>query len=209
MKSKILLMRYKQLNLWSRISVWGSLASIIGLLLFFIWPQNQSDESIRPLTYINLNKSKILIEYFKNKPTISGIRHTGSCKNVGSKPAVKLIMKSYYVGKVNSNINKLIENDSLYQNQNYDMQKGWTIFPNDSAIFDLTIPLSIAADTIRNRKIDVEYLMGILITYEDNSGHKFKTKRIYGEHLERASILKDQKSNWILNPSKLLYSNYE
>jgi hypothetical protein len=37
-----LLARYRQLGLWGRISVWGSFASIIGLWLFFLWPQTPS-----------------------------------------------------------------------------------------------------------------------------------------------------------------------
>lgn len=33
--------RYRQLNLWSRIGLWGSLASIIGFLVFLVRPQTQ------------------------------------------------------------------------------------------------------------------------------------------------------------------------
>jgi hypothetical protein len=42
MKSrKTILERYRQLNLWSRISLWGSLVSIIGFLVFLVTPQTQ------------------------------------------------------------------------------------------------------------------------------------------------------------------------
>lgn len=42
MKSrKTILERYRQLNLWSRIGLWGSLASIIGFLVFLVRPQTQ------------------------------------------------------------------------------------------------------------------------------------------------------------------------
>lgn len=37
-----LLARYRQLGLWGRFSFWGSFASIIGLVLFFFWPQAPS-----------------------------------------------------------------------------------------------------------------------------------------------------------------------
>lgn len=37
-----LLARYRQLGLWGRMSFWGSFASIIGLALFFFWPQAPS-----------------------------------------------------------------------------------------------------------------------------------------------------------------------
>lgn len=42
MKShKTILERYRQLNLWSRIGLWGSLASIVGFLMFLVRPQTQ------------------------------------------------------------------------------------------------------------------------------------------------------------------------
>ena len=38
---KTIFQRYRQLNLWSRIGLWGSLASIIGFLAFLLRPQTQ------------------------------------------------------------------------------------------------------------------------------------------------------------------------
>lgn len=43
--------RYKQLGLWSKLSIWGSLSSIIALLIFFVIPQP------RPLAPIQSNSA--------------------------------------------------------------------------------------------------------------------------------------------------------
>ena len=38
-----LLARYKKLNSWNKLYVWGSIASIVALIAFFVWPAPKSE----------------------------------------------------------------------------------------------------------------------------------------------------------------------
>jgi hypothetical protein len=73
--------RYKKLSLWNKISFWGSIASIIGLVLFLSFPSN-SDTTNQALQIDNSDINKNIIEtqnnYYYNKDSIS---KTDSKKN--------------------------------------------------------------------------------------------------------------------------------
>lgn len=92
---KAILTRYRQLGLWSRLGVWGAIASIAGFLGFLLWPQGTSVSQNATLraspgsTVIQSGRDTIISDGIHKRTTIQSLSFEGRL-TCTLKPGVEL-----------------------------------------------------------------------------------------------------------------------
>lgn len=194
---------------WIQISIFISLV-VAAIISICQYKQQRiyNKESLRPWIYASLQKSKILKDDNANYEKIIGVEHNITCKNTGNKPALDVIIRYWFNGRKDFNINQIIESDSLFfRNESFNKdERGWAIFPNDSSRSNIEIPFATALEATSNNKQEISYYFATLITYKDNSGESYKTKQIYKVELKGPFYPKPGALLWVINPSEKLYT---